>query len=119
MTPPPSSARVVLALLFFCGALFHAFALRNPSISIPEPEIEHLAFVFVNLLVGYLLVDTDAPPVIFYTLVGGLTGHQLLRHGPLLIDSMKAGAKFDMQSFSALAMVFALWSLILAEVRDE
>ncbi len=109
---------VIAALLFLASALFHAFALTWPGISVPETPETHLLFVLVNL---WLANETRTASrsaaaflrVRFFVALTALTIHQGVVHGYLLLNSGRPN--IDWQSAGVLLGLILVWELVLRE----
>lgn len=106
----------ILAALFGISALFHAFALQWPGISVPESPTEHLLFVAVNLWFCDEVASRDSWSTArlgrFYVALGALTVHQVVVHGYLLWQNPSAP-----QNYVVLAGMVVAWVLTVIAVR--
>lgn len=106
--------RVALATLFFAiPAVFHALALKWPHLSVPETPLHHGVFVVVNGVFAFMLIR-PVSRLFFLGALTGLTTHQLVIHGEMLVRAATAEEPhFDLQSFVVLFGFALLWPLVL------
>ena len=106
----------ILAALFGVSALFHAFALQWPGISVPEAPEEHLLFVVVNLWLCNEVASRHSWSMArlerFYVALAALTVHQVVVHGYLLWQNPSAP-----QNYVVLSGMVVAWVLTLIAMR--
>ena len=110
--------RDVFGGFFALSSVFHAVALWLPSISIPEPVAEHLVFAFVNILFAFAVLLQRFPRLVLLTMLGMLTGQQVMRHLPLFVDALQAH-RFDYQSLTTVAGLLVVSTVILLEKPER
>lgn len=107
---------LILAVLFGISALFHAFALQWPSISVAESPETHLLFVLVNLWFCDEIASTDrltnhSRVIRFYAAFVALTLHQSVVHGYLLYQDI-AAHQFPVQNLIVLVGIAVTWVML-------
>lgn len=108
----------VIVTLFLASALFHAFALQWPGISVSETPETHLGFVFVNL---WFAAEAEVLARRFFIGLGLLMLHQFVVHGYLLITAILAHrpADFDFQSAGVLLGLTIVATLSIEAARSR
>ena len=108
----------VIVALFLASALFHAFALQWPGISVSESPETHLLFVFVNL---WFAAETEMLARRFFIGLGLLMLHQFGVHGYLLINAVLTHrpADFDFQSAGVLLGLTVVATLSIEAARSR
>ncbi len=109
----------IAALLFLASALFHAFALTWPSISVAETPETHLLFVLVNLWFANETITASRSVVAylrirFYVALAALTLHQLIVHGWMIVTT----PHIDAQSIGVLLGFAVIWGLLNPQASD-
>jgi hypothetical protein len=109
----------VAGLLFIGSALFHAFALTWPSISVAETPETHLLFVLVNLWLTNECSEINqsfAPHARverFYVALAALSLHQVVVHGWLWWQAAHAAPPhLDYQSLGVVTGMGVIWALV-------
>lgn len=110
----------ILAALFGISALFHAFALQWPGISVAESPETHLLFVLVNLWFVEEIAERQswsfARMSRLYVALGALTIHQVVVHGYLLYQDIVA-KQIPAQNVGVLLGLAAAWVLLRVSSR--
>ncbi len=106
--------RVVLALGFVAGAVFHLASLVRPDLGSPSPPWRHATFVAVNLFFGWAMLR---PPRWLVVPAAVLVAQQGYGHGVDLLAAARVG-HFDGQSAVTLAILPLVAWVGLRATRD-
>lgn len=105
--------RNIVGSFFLVSTLFHMFALKWPSISVPESEAEHVAFIFINAWLAERAAMPYRPN--FKMALGALTIHQVIVHGSMLVTS--TSAQGYMQNIGVFIGLVFVWYATLIESK--
>lgn len=112
-----SPQKVIAALLFTIGALFHGIAMTWPSISIPETAEVHLLFVLVNIFMALTVLKMTAESRdLTISMLAVLSTHQVIVHGVLIIEAASKRT-VDFQSIGTLVSLIAVWACVATDPR--
>jgi len=106
--------RLVSIVFFLLPAIFHAWSLTWPEISVPESPETHLLFVFVNLWFANEVLN---PTPRMWVALAALTLHQFVVHGFLFVEALSR-KDLDIQSIIVLASLMVVWELLLRETLE-
>ncbi len=112
---PMRTRRLISIVFFLLPAVFHAWALTWPEISVPESPETHLLFVFVNL---WFANEVLTPTPRFWVALVALTLHQYVVHGFMFATAL-ARKELDIQSVIVLASLMVVWELLLKDQVSE